>query len=111
MGTIDELRTGILREAANANGEQVHRKIGELSQKYGVQQQYVRETLVEMSRQALITLTASDGRKAVAFDDWPGTQEEFFLPRADGNYIQFQLRATGKELLDGIAKRKIGLEG
>lgn len=117
MTVFDKMKIEFLTRLNDARGE-VHFHVSELTGKYGIQESYVRERLVEWHKDGLIRLSACDETNAVRYlEEWPDS-EFFFNYGSDGGYKRVLLLARGAEFLEQLSteapetpKRAIGFHG
>jgi hypothetical protein len=118
MTSFDAMKIEFLVRLKDARDD-VHFLVGELAGKYGIQESYVREKLVEWHTDKLIRLSAfhQDVIGGKPLEEW--RDPEFFFNYAlDGNRKRARLLARGAEFLEQVSadeaeapKRAIGFHG
>lgn len=117
MTAFDKMKIEFLTQMKDARDE-VHFLAGELAGKYGIEEGYVREKLVEWHTDNLIRLSGFHQSGAIKpLEEWPNS-EYFFNYALDGNRKRVRLLARGAEFLEELAadepetpKRAIGFHG
>jgi len=101
MTKFDKMRIGLLLRA-KAAPDDARIRVHEIAHEYGVEERFVRETLVQLHTDKLIRLSAWDESRVKALEDWPDA-DYFFSFVSDGNYKRVRLLARGAELLEKLS--------
>ena len=102
MTVFDKMKIEFLHGLKVA-GDEVHIRVQELANKYGIEQRYVREKLVEWHTDKLIRLSAHHESGAVKpLEQWPDT-EFFFNYTSDSNHKRVRLLVGGAEFLEQLS--------
>ena len=118
MTAFEKMTIDLLNAGKVARGDDFHIRVHELAHKYGIEQGYVREKLVELHTNKLIRLSAYHESGAVRpLEGWPDP-EYFFNYSSDSNYKRVRLLVRGAEFLERLSadgsetpKRAIGFHG
>ncbi len=102
--TVFEKMTIDLLLGAKAAHDDLRIRTPELAHKYGVEERFVREKLVDLHAQKLIRLSAWDDNavRDKPFDEWPDS-DSFFAIRWDSGYKRVRLLVRGAELLETLS--------
>jgi hypothetical protein len=118
MTVFDKMKIEFLTRLKDARDE-VHFLVGELAGKYGIQETYVREKLVEWHNDKLIRLSGFHQSAVTSkpLGEWPNS-EYFFNYALDGNRKRARLLVRGEEFLAQLSadepatpKQAIGFHG
>jgi hypothetical protein len=109
MNRYDALRRGILEKAAltAAHNGSMHVNTYGLAAEFHIPENHVREELIGLAKQNLISLVAWDGERERPYNEWPDA-DSFFFNKADGGYVRIRLLIAGGELLSKLPKTPIG---
>ena len=118
MTVFDKMKIEFLLRL-KAAGDQILFLVPEFAAKYGIEQRYVREMLVEWHTEKLICLSAWDDNEVrdKPFDEWPN-DGSFFAVRWDSGHKRSRLLVRGAEFLEELSadepetpKHAIGFHG
>lgn len=109
MNKYEAFRNGLLKNASlfAGNDHLYFTSSYKLSVEFGIPEPHVREQLVELTEQGLISLTAWEGIRERPYYEWPDA-DSFFFNRSDGGYIRIRLLRAGGELVANLPKERIG---
>jgi hypothetical protein len=102
MTKFDKMRIGLLIRA-QAAPDDARIRVHEIADEYGVEERFVRETLVQLHTDKLIRLSAFHQIGVVKpLEEWPNA-DNFFNYGSDGNYKRMRLLIRGAELLEKLS--------
>jgi hypothetical protein len=109
MNKYETLRRGILEKAAlmAAHNGSRHVNTYGLGAEFGIPENHVRQELIRLAKQNLISLVAWDGERERPYDEWPDA-DSFFFNTTDGGHVRIRLLSAGGELLSKLPKLPIG---
>lgn len=109
MNKYEVLRKGFLKNASQfaGNDHLYFTSSSKLSVEFDIPEPHVREQLVELAEQGLISMTAWEGIRERHYYEWPDA-DSFFFNRSDGGYIRIRLLRAGGELVSALPKAPIG---
>jgi|SRR5208283_5014762 len=101
MTVYDKMTIDLLLAAKTARGE-MHIVVGQWASKYGVEERYAREKLVQLHQDKIIRLSAFHESKGVKpLEEWPDS-DYFFNYASDGNHKRVLLLLKGEEFLERL---------
>jgi hypothetical protein len=108
MNKYESFRRGLLEKAAfNASSNTaIHVNTWGLSAEFGIPESHVREQLLWLAEQGLISLVAWDGTRERPYNEWPDA--ESFFANKEGGTLRIKLLSAGGEFLASSPKRPIG---
>jgi hypothetical protein len=106
MNKYESFRRSILERAAEASkwDGDIYANIFSLAVEYNIPPSHVREQLMGLAAEGLISLAANDGQSERLFTEWPDKNSFFF----DGGAVRIRLLSAGGELLSSLPKTRIG---
>jgi len=109
MKKYEAFRNGLLKKAGLfvGNDHLYFTSSSSLSVEFDIPEPHVREQLVELAEQHLISLTVWEGIRERPYDEWPDA-DSFFFNRSDGGYIRIRLLRAGGELVSELPKEPVG---
>jgi hypothetical protein len=110
MGVTQRVRNAVLKSAANPlMAKPLSIRIFELANKHHIEERHIREILVAMADERLISLKAWDQSafQAVPYDQWSSI-DEFFDSTQDGGYKRIEILALGLDAIELDDPRPIG---
>lgn len=110
MTVYDKMVIDLLLSAKTA-GSEIHIVVAQWASKYGVEQRYAREKLVQLHQDKIIRLSAFHESKGVQpLEAWPDS-DYFFDYASDGNHKRVTLLLKGAELLEQLAAIPTPIQG
>ena len=110
MNKYESFRRGLLEKiawTANAATTPMPVTTWGLSGEFDIPESHVREELLRLANQGLISLVAWDGTRERPYDEWPDA-ESFFANTTDSGHVRVRLLSAGGEFLASLPKRPIG---
>lgn len=107
MNSHERFRTSFLSDLKQLDEDGRHVTTTALSLQYQIPEPYIRQLLLELVGDGLISIGAYDGHHVRQWDLW-GTPEELFFNKTDNGHVRVKLLAKGAEYLEDHPRRPIG---
>ena len=109
MNKYESFRRRFLEKAALTSNSNVaiHVTTWGLFAEFDIPESHVREELLRLANQGLISLVAWDGTRERPYDEWPDA-ESLFANKTDGGHVRVRLLSAGGEFLASLPKKPIG---
>jgi hypothetical protein len=101
MTIYDKMTIDLLLALQTARGE-MHIVVGQWASKYGVEERFAREKLVQLHQDKIIRLSAfHESKGVIPLEHWPDS-DYFFNYASDGNHKRVLLLLKGEEFLERL---------
>ena len=109
MNKYESFRRGLLEKAAltSSSNSPIHVTTWGLSGEFDIPESHVREELLRLAKQGLISVVAWDGTRERPYNEWPDA-ESLFANSTDCGHVRIRLLSAGGEFLASLPKRPIG---